>query len=101
MMWFVVNLAAAGDVSATEATTNLWSNFWSMGGHGLYVWSSYGLSLVVIVALVWQVRAAGNRFRRHAQARAARASDAGSTRFSSSSATQSATPSATPSVTQG
>ena len=25
-----------------------WSAFWSMGGYGLYVWGSYGVSLVLI-----------------------------------------------------
>ncbi len=28
------------------------NSFWHMGGYGLYVWSSYGLSLIAIVALL-------------------------------------------------
>ena len=27
-----------------------WSNFWHMGGYGLYVWGSYGVTLICIVA---------------------------------------------------
>jgi heme exporter protein D len=27
-----------------------WSHFWAMGGYGLYVWGSYGVTLVVLVA---------------------------------------------------
>ncbi|MCB1906830.1 MAG: heme exporter protein CcmD [Rhodocyclaceae bacterium] len=26
-----------------------WHEFWSMGGHGLYVWGSYAVTLAVIV----------------------------------------------------
>ncbi|MCQ9121494.1 heme exporter protein CcmD [Rodentibacter pneumotropicus] len=31
-----------------------WSDFFDMGGYGFYVWLSYGISLVVIVALIIQ-----------------------------------------------
>ena len=27
-----------------------WSNFWHMGGYGFYVWGSYGVTLLCIVA---------------------------------------------------
>ena len=26
-----------------------WSNFWAMGGYGLYVWGSYAVTLLAIV----------------------------------------------------
>lgn len=28
-----------------------WSDFFNMGGHGLYVWLSYGISFIVILGL--------------------------------------------------
>ncbi len=31
-----------------------WNDFFNMGGYGFYVWLSYGISLVAIVALVVQ-----------------------------------------------
>lgn len=31
-----------------------WSDFINMGGHGFYVWLSYGLSLLAIVVLIVQ-----------------------------------------------
>ncbi len=30
-----------------------WSAFWHMGGHGVYVWSSYGMTFAVLLAMVW------------------------------------------------
>ena len=29
-----------------------WENFWAMGGHGLYVWGSYFVTLVLLIAEV-------------------------------------------------
>ena len=29
-----------------------WQDFWNMGGHGLYVWGSYAVTLAVIVTEV-------------------------------------------------
>lgn len=29
-----------------------WQEFWAMGGHGLYVWGSYAVTLAVIVTEV-------------------------------------------------
>ena len=29
-----------------------WSDFWAMGGYGLYVWGSYGLTLALGIAEV-------------------------------------------------
>lgn len=26
-----------------------WSNFWAMGGYGLYVWGSFGVTLLAII----------------------------------------------------
>lgn len=31
-----------------------WSDFFNMGSYGFYVWLSYGISLVAIVALIVQ-----------------------------------------------
>jgi heme exporter protein D len=36
--------------------------FWHMGGYGLYVWGSFGVALVLMVAEPWLAA------RRHAQA---------------------------------
>ena len=30
-----------------------WSEFWAMGGYGLYVWLSFGISYVLLIGLVW------------------------------------------------
>ena len=35
-----------------------WSDFWAMGGYGLYVWGSYA---VVALGLLLEVRAAAHR----------------------------------------
>lgn len=40
-----------------------WSDFWHMGGYALYVWISYGLTLVVIGSLIFVIT------RRHRQLR--------------------------------
>jgi heme exporter protein D len=37
-----------------------WSDFWAMGGYGLYVWGSYA---VVALGLLLEVRAAARRQR--------------------------------------
>lgn len=31
-----------------------WSDFLDMGGYGFYVWLSYGISLVAVIALIVQ-----------------------------------------------
>ncbi|MDI9331864.1 MAG: heme exporter protein CcmD [Alphaproteobacteria bacterium] len=35
-----------------------WSDFWAMGKHGVYVWGSYGVCALVVMAEVWQSRRA-------------------------------------------
>ena len=40
------------------------SEFFSMGGYGNYVWSSYGLSFLVIVLNIWWAYARSARVRR-------------------------------------
>ena len=37
-------------------TWNSMSDFWHMGGYGLYVWGSYAVTLVVMLAETWAVR---------------------------------------------
>ena len=32
-----------------------WNDFFNMGGYGFYVWLSYGIRLVAIVALIVQI----------------------------------------------
>ncbi len=34
-----------------------WDAFWAMGGYGLYVWGSFGVTAVVIAADIWLVAA--------------------------------------------
>lgn len=37
-----------------------WSDFWSMGGRGFFVWSAFGVTAVsVLVEIVWLRRSAG------------------------------------------
>lgn len=33
-----------------------WDNFWAMGGYGLFVWGSYGMTVAVILIEVWQLK---------------------------------------------
>lgn len=30
-----------------------WDAFWAMGGYGLYVWGSYGMTLLCVVGEIW------------------------------------------------
>jgi len=37
---------------------NSWNDFWAMGGYGLYVWGSFGVSaLCMLVEIFWVQRA--------------------------------------------
>ena len=36
---------------------NSWSDFAAMGGYGLYVWGSFGVTAVVLAAEIWSVAA--------------------------------------------
>ena len=37
---------------------NSWSEFWAMGGYGLYVWGSFGVTaLCMLVEIFWVQRA--------------------------------------------
>lgn len=33
-----------------------WQAFWAMGGYGLYVWGSFGMTALCVAAEVWLVR---------------------------------------------
>ena len=35
-----------------------WSDFFAMGGYGLYVWGSFAMTAAVILGEVWSLRAA-------------------------------------------
>jgi len=42
-----------------------WSEFWSMGGYGLYVWGSYGATvLAILIEVMFLRRSAGETRRR-------------------------------------
>lgn len=41
---------------------NSWAEFWAMGTHGVYVWSSYALTFGAIALLFWQARRHRQRF---------------------------------------
>ena len=36
---------------------NGWSDFWAMGGYGLYVWGSYGVTVVLVATEILRLRA--------------------------------------------
>lgn len=36
---------------------NSWSDFVAMGGYGLYVWGSFGVTALVLAAEIWSVAA--------------------------------------------
>ena len=36
---------------------NSWAEFGAMGGYGLYVWGSFGVTALVMLAETWQVLA--------------------------------------------
>ena len=35
-----------------------WNQFWDMGGYGLYVWGSMGVTVACVAIEVWQARLA-------------------------------------------
>jgi len=40
---------------------NSWNDFWAMGGYGLYVWGSFGVTaLCIAVEMVWVKHAREN-----------------------------------------
>ena len=42
-----------------------WSEFWSMGGYGFYVWGSYGATVAcILIEVMLLKRAAGDTRRR-------------------------------------
>jgi heme exporter protein D len=41
-----------------------WSDFWSMGGRGFFVWSAFGVTAVCVVAELVLLRRAGRLSRR-------------------------------------
>jgi heme exporter protein D len=53
-----------------------WAEFFAMGGHGLYVWLSYGTSVLVVLANVLGVTMARRRYFRDARALQRRAATA-------------------------
>jgi heme exporter protein D len=37
---------------------NSWSDFWAMGGYGVYVWGSFGVTAALILIELWWVQQA-------------------------------------------
>ncbi len=33
-----------------------WQAFWDMGGYGLYVWGSYGMTVLCVIGEIWLLR---------------------------------------------
>jgi heme exporter protein D len=53
-----------------------WADFWSMGGYGLYVWGSMGITFLLMALEVFQARQARLRAEREVrQAQALRQQD--------------------------
>ena len=49
---------------------NSWSDFWAMGGYGVYVWGSFGVTAaLMLIEMVWvkQARAKGQQLGRKVQ----------------------------------
>lgn len=34
-----------------------WTEFWEMGGYAFYVWGSFGVTALVVIVEIWQLRA--------------------------------------------
>jgi heme exporter protein D len=45
-----------------------WSDFWAMGGYGLYVWGSFGVSALVIAMELWSLRQRRKALHSHLEA---------------------------------
>jgi len=45
------------DVGGGKMNWNSASEFFAMGGYGLYVWGSYGVSVLAIAIELWSLRA--------------------------------------------
>lgn len=41
-----------------------WSDFWAMGGYGLYVWGSFGVTALAVAVELWQLRVGGRASRK-------------------------------------
>lgn len=41
-----------------------WSDFWSMGGRGFFVWSAFGVTAICVLAEVLWLRRSGSQSRR-------------------------------------
>jgi heme exporter protein D len=39
---------------------NSWADFWAMGGYGLYVWGSFGVTAALILLEMWWIQSARN-----------------------------------------
>lgn len=49
-----------------------WAEFWAMGGYGLFVWLSFGITYLLLVALVWYSHLQHKHFKRQLVAKLAR-----------------------------
>ncbi len=41
-----------------------WSDFWSMGGRGFFVWSAYGVTVLAVLLEILWLRRSGEQSRR-------------------------------------
>lgn len=48
------------------------TEFWAMGGYGFFVWSSFGISLLLLVGLWWTGRRGETAFRQQLTQRLSR-----------------------------
>ncbi len=58
--------ARPDDRSGTVTNWASWGDFWQMGGYGLYVWGSYGVTLLALAAEAVGVRQRLHRARKAA-----------------------------------
>lgn len=49
-----------------------WTEFWAMGGYGLFVWLSFGSSYIMLAALTWYSQYQHTQFKRQLSAKLAR-----------------------------
>ena len=61
-------MGQTGRVWSDVVSFDSFPEFLAMGGHGLYVWLSYGATLIVVLANVVSVRMSRQRFFRQARA---------------------------------
>ncbi|WP_337840356.1 heme exporter protein CcmD [Rheinheimera sp.] len=49
-----------------------WADFWAMGGYGVFVWLSFGVTYALLLGLGWFSQREHNQLKRQIRAKAAR-----------------------------